>query len=200
MWTVNIFATEHWHYQLLSRKSHIRNLSSTRVLLTRFFLPRVLRITRNICNEWDGFEYMSFLAQWKPHTAYTDHLLYVCKHSCKHKTLRSKVDNTKKQSFKDQQCGLISIKQHITEGVSLICSEKCKQTLYANTHIWINKQQCTACLGQGVITIVKDTFFTGFKELHSYDPLKHQLVLHYIFHFRVGLRGIKQQHRLYKTF
>lgn len=80
---------------------------------------------------------MSFLAQRRQHTVYTtntDHLLYVCKHGCKHKTLRSKVDNTKKQSVKDQQCGLISIKQHVTEGVSLICGEKCKQTLYAHTY------------------------------------------------------------------
>lgn len=62
-----------------------------------------------------------------------------------------------------------------------------------------NKQEkCTEVLVQGVITIVKDAFFTGLKELHSYDPLKCQLVLHYIFHIRIGLRRIKQQARLSK--
>lgn len=119
-------------------------------------------------------------------TPNTDHLLYVCKHSCKHKALRSKVDDTEKQSVKDQQRGLISIKQHITEGVGLICSEKRKQTLYTHICTYINKQKYS--LDQEVITVVKDAFFTGFKELHPYDPLKHQFVLHYIVHVRVGLR------------
>ena len=141
LWTVNIFdrnaTTQHWHYRLLSREFHIRNLLSTRVLLTRFFLPRLLRIKRNICNEKDVFQYMSFLAQWRQHTVLTpntDHLLYVCQHRCKHKTLRSEVDDTEEQSVKDQQRGLISIKQDITKGVGLICSDKCKQTLHKRTH------------------------------------------------------------------
>lgn len=51
-----------------------------------------------------------------------------------------------------------------------------------------NKQKYTVCLGQQASTIVKDTFVIGFKEFHPYDPLKHQLVLHYIVHVRVGLR------------
>lgn len=118
----------------------------------------------------------------------TDHLLYVCKHGCKYKTLRSQIDNTEEQSIKDQERGLISIKQHIAEGVGLICSEKHKLTLCTHTYAYINNQKCTTCLGQEVITIVKDAFFTGFKKLHSYDPLKHQLVLYYIVHVRVGLR------------
>lgn len=125
------------YFALLYRKFQIRNLSSTRVLLTRFFLPRVLRIKRNICNKGDVFlKYMSFLAHLRQPTVNRTniyHLLNVCKHCCQHKTLRSKVDNTKKQCVKDQQRGLVSIKQHITKGVNLICSEKGKQT-YVNTH------------------------------------------------------------------
>lgn len=140
---------------------------------------------------------MSVLADWMQHdvcTSNTDHLLYVCKHGSQDKALGSKVDHRKKQGFKDQQCGLVSIKQHIAEGVSLVWNEKCKRTLHACIH----KQ--TSCSGKWVITIVKDTFVGGFEELHSYDPLKHQLVLHYIIHFRVGLRGAKQQARMDKTF
>lgn len=54
-------------------------------------------------------------------------------------------------------------------------------------------------LGQWVITIVKDAFVTGFKELHTYDPLKHQLVLHYVVHIRVGLKQTGK-HQNNKTF
>lgn len=42
-------------------------------------------------------------------------------------------------------------------------------------------------LQQEVITVVEDAFFSGFQKLHSYDPLKHKLVLHYVVHVRVGL-------------
>lgn len=49
--------------------------------------------------------------------------------------------------------------------------------------------------GPEVITIVKDALLTGFKELHPYDPLKHQLVLHYIVHVRVGLKYITKHER-----
>lgn len=61
------------------------------------------------------------------HTTSTHRLLYVCEHSCQHKTLSAKVNNTKKQRVKDQQRGLVSIKQHVFEGKILICNEKSKQ-------------------------------------------------------------------------
>lgn len=63
----------------------------------------------------------------------TDHLLHVCKHSCKQKALGSKVDDTEEQGVKDQQCGLVSIIQHVTKSVRLICHEKCKQTSCTHT-------------------------------------------------------------------
>lgn len=48
--------------------------------------------------------------------------------------------------------------------------------------------------GPEINTIIKYALVTGFQELHAYDPLKHQLVLHYIVHVRVGLL-YKTQHK-----
>lgn len=76
---------------------------------------------------------MFILAQERLHRIYTsstDHLLYACKHSGKNKALRSEVDDTEEQSVKDQQRGLISIKQDITERVGLICRGESNYTSY----------------------------------------------------------------------
>lgn len=51
----------------------------------------------------------------------TDRLLHVCEHSCEHEALRSEVDDTEEQRVKDQQRGLVSIEQHVAEGVTLVC-------------------------------------------------------------------------------
>lgn len=66
---------------------------------------------------------------------------------------------------------------------------------YLRAETCLNKQKHTVDLEQEVITIVKDATFTGFKEFHSYDLLKHQLVLHYILHIRMGLLGRTEQER-----
>lgn len=58
----------------------------------------------------------------------TDCLLYVCEDSCQHKILSAEVNDTKKQCVKNQQRGLVSIKQHIFEGEIHICNEKPKGT------------------------------------------------------------------------
>lgn len=58
----------------------------------------------------------------------TDRLLDVCENSCQNKTLSAKVNDTKKQSVKNQQRRFISIKQHIFEGEILICNDKPKET------------------------------------------------------------------------
>lgn len=117
------------HSHILVRKRilgfYMRNLLSTRVLLTRFLLPRVLRIMQNICKKWESF-WPTWLTTWglySVYATYTDPLLYVCEHSCEQNTLGPQVDDAKKQSVKDQHCGFISIKQHIFKGVILICSE-----------------------------------------------------------------------------
>ncbi len=87
---------------------------------------------------------MPFWAQWGQHTVKTpntNHLLYACKHSWEHEALGSKVDNTEEQSVKDQQRGLISIKQHITERVGLICWNKSKHTLSTYTYVCKQKEK-----------------------------------------------------------
>lgn len=85
------------------------------------------------------------VVMYSKYSVYTDHLLDICKNGCQHKTLRAKVDNTEKQSVKDQQRGLVSIKQHITEGVGFICGGthknlSCTRTI-TQLHIWVSKHK-----------------------------------------------------------
>lgn len=59
---------------------------------------------------------------------------------------------------------------------------------------YIHKQvKMYSMSGPEIFTIIKDTLVTWFKKLHPYDPLKHQLVLHYIVHVRVGLVYIQHE-------
>lgn len=61
----------------------------------------------------------------------TDHLLSEREHRCEHETLRSEVDDAEEQRVKDQQRGLVSVKEHIAERVSLVCQEKRKHVILA---------------------------------------------------------------------
>lgn len=134
--TFNITPTTGWPDTaeiMAGMNIHMRNLRSTKVLLTRFLLPKVLRIKRNICKDIKGFSHVLYDTS-NVYTTNTHHLLSECEYGCEHKILWSKVDDTKKQRVKDQQCGLVSVKQHITKRVRLICREKRKHTLYAGTY------------------------------------------------------------------
>lgn len=64
---------------------------------------------------------ISFWLQQRMRVTNTDHLLNEGEHRCEHETLRSEVDNAEEQCVKDQQRGLVSVKEHIAERVSLVC-------------------------------------------------------------------------------
>lgn len=61
----------------LVKKLYIRNLSSTRVLLTRFFRPKLLRRKRNTCEELDVHYCMSFLGTGE-NMLYAHQILTTC--------------------------------------------------------------------------------------------------------------------------
>lgn len=97
----------------------------------------------------------------------------------------SQVDNTEEQSVKDQQCGLVSIKKHVTERVSFIYWEKMTKVhlSYTKTTKGILNIKIVEA-----VTIVKYAFVNGFKKLHPYDSLQRQFILDYVVHLRVRLR------------
>lgn len=166
-----------------SRTTYIRNLGSTRVLEARFLLPNRWRIERNICiqdikkNSW----IWSFL-------------------------ITAEDVGDKYWPFAEQRLAPMQARN------SAIPGRQCRRTVCQRSEAWSRfhkrayrwtsepclpgeMQTCDIRRRHGwkyraeleVITIIKDAFFDGFKELHSYDPLQHQLVLHYIVHFRVSL-------------
>lgn len=63
--------------------------------------------------------------------ANTYHLLSEGEYRCEHETLRSEVDDAEEQCVKDQQGGLVSVKEHMAERVGLVCREKRKHVIHA---------------------------------------------------------------------